>query len=111
LVEPKVDRDNSHIPQGIERAEALVRRLGRRRFDFTPRQALHYNLHPEVIIAAFDREEYGAVLREIELHVTEWEGQQTPEQAEWVARARRRRDVSTGEAAKAIVTARRMSDQ
>jgi hypothetical protein len=53
----------------------------------------------------FDRGEYGAVLREIERHVIEWERQQAPEQAEWVANARRRSYMSTGAAAKAIVEA------
>ena len=34
LVEPKVDRDNSHIPQVIGRAQRRVRRLGRHGFGF-----------------------------------------------------------------------------
>ena len=62
-----------------------------------------YNDHPDAIIEDFDRSEYGAVLREIERRVVEWERQQTPEQAEWVARARRRSHLSTAAAAKAIV--------
>jgi hypothetical protein len=53
----------------------------------------------------FDRSDYGAVLRKVERHVIEWERQQTPEQAEWVAHARRTKHRSTGAAAKAIVEA------
>lgn len=53
----------------------------------------------------FERSEYGAVLREVERHVVEWEQQQTPDQAEWVARTRRRSHLSTGAGAKAIVRA------
>jgi len=98
-----MDRNNRHIPRVIESADSRVRRLSRRRFDFSPRQALYYNDHPDAIIEDFDRSDYGAVLREVERHVTEWERQQTPEQAEWVARVRRRRHMSTGAAAKAVV--------
>jgi hypothetical protein len=53
----------------------------RRRFEeFTPRQALYYAAHADAIMRDFDREDYGAVLREIERHLIEWESQQTPEQ-------------------------------
>ena len=102
-----MDRDNRYIPRVIENRDSRVRRSRGRRFDFSPRQALHYNDHPNAIIDDFDRSEYGAVLREAERHVIEWERQQTPEQAEWVARARRRNHLSTGAAAMAIVEALR----
>jgi hypothetical protein len=78
-----MDRDNRYIPRVIENGEFRVRRPRGRRFDFSPRQALYYNDHPNAIIAGFDRSEYRAVLHEIERHVVEWERQQTPEQAEW----------------------------
>jgi hypothetical protein len=104
---PKMDRDNRYIPRVIEHAESRVRRIRGRRFDFSPRQALYYNDHPDAIIEDFDRSEYGTVLREIERHVVQWERQQTPEQAEWVAEARRRKHLSTGAAAAAIVQALR----
>jgi hypothetical protein len=42
-------------------------------------------------------------LQEIERHLIEWDRQQTPEQAEWVALARRRKHLSTGAAATAII--------
>lgn len=80
----------------------------RRRFELSPRQALYYNDHPDAIIEDFDRSEYRAVLREIERHVIEWEAEQTPEQAEWVARARRCKHLSTRAGAKAIVNALRL---
>ena len=98
-------RDNCYIPRVIENAECRVRGTRGRRFDFSPRQALYYNDHPDAILEDFDRSDYGAVLREIERHVIEWEGQQTPQQAEWVASARRRNYLSTGAAATAIVQA------
>jgi hypothetical protein len=98
-----MDRDNRYIPRVIENGESRVRRTRGSRFDFSPQQALYYNDHPDAIIEDFDRSDYGAVLREVERHVTEWERQQTPEQAEWVARVRRRRHMSTGAAAKAVV--------
>jgi hypothetical protein len=101
-----MDRDNRYIPQVIEKAESRVRGTRGRRFDFSPRQALYYNDHPDAIVEDFDRSERGAVLREIERHVVQWERQQTPEQAEWVAEARRRKR-STRAAAKAIVQALR----
>jgi hypothetical protein len=94
-------------PGVIESADSRVRRPRRRRFDFSPRQALHYNDHPNAIIEDFDRSEYGAVLREVERHVIDWERLQTPGQAEWVAMARRRTYRSVGEAAKEIVEALR----
>jgi hypothetical protein len=102
-----MDRDNRHIPRVIGNAESRVRSSPGRRFDFSPRQALNYNDHPDAIIEDFKRSEYGAVLREIERHVIEWERQQTPEQAEWVARARRRSHLSTRAGARAIVEALR----
>jgi hypothetical protein len=102
-----MDRDNRYIPQVIEHAESRVRRTRGRRFDFSPRQALYYNDHPDAIIEDFDRSEYGTVLREIERHVVQWESQQTAEQAEWVAQVRRRKHLSTGAAAEAIVQALR----
>jgi hypothetical protein len=97
-----MDRNNRYIPRVIENAETRFRHPRGRRFDFSPRQALFYNDHPDAIIEDFDRTEYGAVLREIERHVVQWERQQTPEQVDWVAEARRRKHVSTGAAAKAI---------
>jgi len=100
-----MDRNNRHIPRVIESADSGVRQRSRRRFDFSPRQALHYNDHPDAIIEDFDRSEYGAVLREIERHVIEWEREQTLAQAEWVARARRRNHISTAAGAKAIIEA------
>ena len=100
-----MDRNNRYIPRVIENRESRVRHPRGRRFDFSPRQALSYNDHPDRIIEDFDRSEYGAVLREIERHVIEWERQQTPEQALWVAEARHRKHLSTGAAAKAIVQA------
>ena len=100
---PKMNRDNRYIPRVIENAESRVRRPRGRRFDFSPRQALYYNDHPDAILEDFDRSEYGAVLREVERHVIEWERQQTAEQAEWVSRVRRRNHLSTGSAARAIV--------
>jgi hypothetical protein len=101
-----MDRDNRYIPRVIEIGESRVRRTRGRRFDFSPRQALYYNDHPEAIMEDFDRIEYGTALREIERHVIEWERQQTPEQAAWVAHARRRRHLSTGAATTAILEAR-----
>jgi hypothetical protein len=102
-----MNRDNRYIPRVIENGEFRVRRPRGRRFDFSPRQALYYNDHPEAIMEDFDRSDYGAVLREIERHVIEWEQQQTPEQAEWVAQARRRRHLSTRAAASTILKARK----
>jgi hypothetical protein len=99
-------RDNGYIRRVIESADSRVRSR-RRRFDFSPRQALYYNDHPDAIIEDFDRSEYRAVLRELERHVIEWERQQTLEQAEWVARVRRRNHVTTRAGAKAIVAALR----
>jgi hypothetical protein len=58
---PKMDRDNRYIPRVIENAESRVRRTRGRRFDFSPRQALNYNDHPEAIIEDFDRSDYGGV--------------------------------------------------
>ena len=95
--------DNRYIPRVIEHEESRVRRTRGRRFDFSPRQALYYNDHPDAIIEDFDRSEYGAVLREVERHVMEWERQQAPEQAGWVAQTRRRNHLSTRVAARAIV--------
>ena len=102
-----MDRDNRYIPRVIESADSDVRRQSRRRFDFSPRQALYYNAHPDAIIEDFDRTDYGAVLREIEGHVIEWERQQTPEQAQWVARVQRRDHMSTGVGARAIARSAR----
>ena len=59
-----MDRDN----QVIEKRESRVRRTRGRRFGFSPRQALYHNDHPEAIVEDFDRSDYGAVLREVELH-------------------------------------------
>jgi hypothetical protein len=54
------------------------RRRQRRRRRFVPRaRRLYYNDHPDASIEEFDRDEYGAVLGEIERHVVEWERQQT----------------------------------
>ena len=102
-----MDRDNRYIPRVIENEESRVRQRSQRRFDFSPRQALYYNAHPDAIMRDFDRSEYGAVLREIERHVLEWERQQTPEQAEWVARNRCRHHLSTRAAVVRIVEALR----
>jgi hypothetical protein len=64
-----MDRDNRYIPQVIEsRNSDPITPRRRRRFELSPRQALHYNDHPDAIIEDFDRSEYGAVLREIERH-------------------------------------------
>jgi len=98
-----MDRDNRHIPRVIESADSRVPKRSRRRFDFSPRQALYYNDHPDAIIEDYDRSEYGAVLREIERHVLEWERQQSSTQAEWVAHQRRRAFRSPRDAARAIV--------
>ena len=67
-----MDRDNRYIPRVIENGESRVRHNRGRRLDFSPRQALYYNDHPDTIIEDFNRSEYGAVLREIERHVIEW---------------------------------------
>jgi hypothetical protein len=99
-----MDRNNGYIPRVIEPAEP-VRYSRRGRFDFSPRQALHYNEHPDAIIEDFDQSDYGAVLREVERHVIAWESQRTPGQAEWVDRHRRRTYLSTDAAAEAIVRA------
>jgi hypothetical protein len=95
-----VNSGDRHIRQVIGRDP--ITPCGRR-FQLSSRQALYYNEHPDAIIEDFDRNEYRVVLREIERHVIDWEQQQTPEQAEWVARRRRREHLSTGRAAKAIV--------
>jgi hypothetical protein len=100
-----MDRNNGYIPRVIEPVELPVRRSRRCRFAFSPRQALHYNEHPDAIMEVFDQREYGAVLREIERHVIAWESQRTPAQAEWSGWHRRRNYLSTGAAAKAIVRA------
>lgn len=103
--------DNRHIPRVIElgkwRRPDPIASQWRRRIRFSPRQALHYAAHADAIMRDFDRAEYGAVLREIERHLVEWESQQTPEQREWVAQMRRRDYCSTGEAAQRIVAALR----
>ena len=67
----------------------------RRRFEFSPRQALYDNDHPDAIIEDFEWGDYGAVFREIERHVIEWEAQQAPAQAEWVSHVRRRSYAET----------------
>src|SRR5262245_40587813 len=105
-----MDRDNRYIPRVIENGECPVRRTRGRRFDFSPRQALFYNDHPDAIIEDFQQSDYGAVLREIERHVIEWEGQQTPEQAEWIAQIRRRKHLSTRAAAAAILKSGYLTD-
>jgi hypothetical protein len=64
----------------------------------SPAPALYYNDHPDAIFEDFDRSDYGTVIRAIERHVVDWERQQTPEQAEWVARMRRRRYLSSEKA-------------
>jgi hypothetical protein len=60
---PKMDRDNRYIPRVIENSESRVRRTRGRRFDFSPRQALYYNDHPDAIIEDFDWSEYGKARR------------------------------------------------
>ena len=99
--------NNRHIPPVIELAELRDRdpitSQGRRRVSLSPRQALFYNDHPDEIIENFDRGEYRAVLREIERHIVEWEQQQTPQQAEWASRVRRRNHISTRAATRTIV--------
>jgi hypothetical protein len=101
--------NNRHIPRVIElgkrRDRDPITSQRRRRIRFSPRQALYYAAHADAIMRDFDRAEYGAVLREIERHLVEWESQQTPEQREWVAQMRRRGSCSTGEAATRIVAA------
>ena len=57
-----MDRNNRYIPRVIDNDESPVRRTRERRFDFSPRQALYYNDHPNAIIEDFDHSEYGAVL-------------------------------------------------
>jgi hypothetical protein len=93
-------------PASNRNGETRVRRICGHRFDFSPRQALYYNDHPDAIIEDFEQGQYSAVLREIERHVIEWERQQTAEQAEWVAQARRRTHLSTRAAAATILKAR-----
>jgi hypothetical protein len=99
--------NNRHIPRVIElgkwRRRDPITSQRRRRVRFSPRQALYYAEHADAIMRDFDRAEYGAVLREIERHLVEWESQQTPEQREWVAQMRRRDYCSTREGAKRIV--------
>ena len=51
---PKMDRDNRYIPRVIENAESRVRRTRARRFEFSPRQALYYNDHPDAIMESAD---------------------------------------------------------
>ena len=103
--------NNRHIPQVIELAESRDRdpitSQRRLRIRLSPRKALYYNDHPDAIIEDFDRGEYRAVLREIERHVMEWERQQSPQQAEWVARVRRRSHMSTRVGTRTIVEALR----
>ncbi|HEY5294107.1 MAG TPA: hypothetical protein VIJ70_01360 [Gaiellaceae bacterium] len=103
-----MNSDDRHIRQVIEPGKSdpcdPITPQGRR-LRLSPHQAFHYNDHPDAIIEDFDRSEYRAVLREIEQHLITWEGQQTPEQAEWIAQVRRRGYRSTGEAANAIVAA------
>ncbi len=98
-----MDRDNQHITRVIEPVDSRVQSRSRRQFDLSPRQARYYNDHPDAIIEDFDRCEYGAVMRQVERHVLEWERHQSPEQAEWLAQAQRRKHLSTGAAASAIV--------
>ena len=102
-----MDRDNRHMPRVIELEKSgrrdPITSQRRRRTRLSPCHALYYNDHPNAIIEDFNRSEYRAVLREIERHVIEWERQQTPEQAEWVASVRRRNHLSTGAAARAIL--------
>jgi hypothetical protein len=100
-----MDRDNRYIPRVIENGESPVRRTDGRRFDFSPRQALYYNDHPDAIMKDFDKSEYGGVLREVERHVIDWERQRTPEQAEWLARMQCRTHLSTGAAVRKIIQA------
>ncbi len=100
-----MNRNDQHITRVIEREDSRVRGFFGTRFDFSPRQALFYNDHPDAIIEDFDRKEYGAVLREIERHMIQWERQRTPEQADWVAQARRRNHLSTITAVRGIVEA------
>jgi hypothetical protein len=49
-----MDRNNRYIPRVIENAESRVRHSRSRRFDFSPRQALYYNDHPDAIIEDFE---------------------------------------------------------
>lgn len=101
-----MNSDKRHIPQVIERENSELTNpitRGGRRIELSPREALYYNEHPGAIIEDFDRSEYGGVLREIERHVIEWEDQQTPAQAEWVAQTRRRHYRSPLAGARAIL--------
>jgi hypothetical protein len=75
-----MNRDNRYIPRVIENGEIPRPTPTRPPVDFSPREALYYNDHPDEIIEHFDRSEYRAVLRAIERHVVEWEGHQTPQQ-------------------------------
>jgi hypothetical protein len=99
--------DDRYIRQviGSEKAELAnpITRRGRR-LELSPLQALHYNDHPDEIIEDFDRSDDGAVLREVERHVIDWERQQTPQQAAWVAGSRQRAYHSPREAARLITT-------
>jgi hypothetical protein len=89
----------------IEPGDQPVRCPPGRRLTLTPQQALHYNTHAGAILEDFEPSEYKAVLREIERHVRDWRGQQTPEQAEWVRQQRLRGYRSTLSAADAILAA------
>ena len=71
-----MDRHNGYIPQVIEWAETSRPTFTAPPVRFLPRQALYYNDHPDEIIEDYDQSQYGAVLREIERHVLEWEAQQ-----------------------------------
>jgi hypothetical protein len=101
--------DNRHIPRVIElgkwRGRDPITSERRQRVRLSPPQALYYAEHADAIMRDFDREQYGAVLREIERHLVEWESQQTPEQREWVAQMRRRDYCSSREGVKRILHA------
>jgi hypothetical protein len=100
-----MDRSDQQITRIIEPEDSRVGTGRRPRFGLSSRRALHYNDHPDAIMADFDRGDYGTVLREVERHLLEWERERTPEQAKWVTQARRRNHRSTITAVQEIVEA------
>jgi hypothetical protein len=58
---PNRDRDNRYIRRVIETGNRASDVRAAAGFDFSPRQALYYDDHPDAIIEDFDRSEYDAV--------------------------------------------------
>jgi hypothetical protein len=104
MVKPSENCENP-VLRVIEPGDQPVRCPPGRRLELSPQQALRYNTHLGAILEDFEPSEYQAVLRGTERHVQDWEGQQTPEQAEWVSRHRLRGYRSSLEAADAILAA------